>query len=191
MLVGCSHLAMCSHDLFSPLLLQICYKSDCAALRKPMWFLTERILLSAGVGIETNISLVSFCRIGWQQRWATLLPGPLHWQLGWQNTSGSRCRSPLSPAQQPLACWPLFKGQWPFPGRSGKTSTSFQEPSLSCLPRRHEQSHWPWGWSGDLANPHPTRTAQWGSQKVHGSGDTFSFLSPCRKRNYKLYSVSS
>ena len=63
--------------------------------------------------------------------------------------------SPITGTQRPLACWPLFKGQWPFPGRSGKkASLSAREPSLSSLLRRHRQSHQPWRQQGHLSKPH-------------------------------------
>lgn len=63
--------------------------------------------------------------------------------------------NPITGTQRPLACWPLFKGQWPFPGRSGKkASLSAREPSLSSLLRRHRQSHQPWRQQGHLSKPH-------------------------------------
>lgn len=126
-------------------LLQLYCESDSAVVRKAYVVFNGDSCCLVGEGTEANISLTSFCRVVGNSRDDYLVAGATALAARMAELFGRGYSCPLISGQQELACQALFKGKWPFPGRDGKTNLCSQESSPSSLPRKHGQSHWPWG----------------------------------------------
>lgn len=88
---------------------------------RPTWFeLREFCLLERG-GRQTFPSSPAGTRVT-EQRWAASWPGPLEWQLGWQNSLGSGCCAPSGPASLPAT----LRGRGASRGEVGRAACPFR-----------------------------------------------------------------